>query len=114
MPRRPPCIDPRSRVLDVRLAELPVLLRLVDAFEKALAMLLLREMQVELDDPGAVAAEVAFQIQDRQVAVMPDALAVLLRVGDVLGPQDHRLKMPIRRVQAARGWCATGSRAAIR
>ena len=58
---------------DVRQPEFPVLFRLVDAFEKALALLLLREVEVEFYDARSVAVQVPFQIHDRAIPVVPDA-----------------------------------------
>lgn len=58
------------------------------AFEEALALLFRREVEEELDDAAAMVPEMALQVQDRTVAVMSDALAVLLRVQDVFSPQN--------------------------
>ena len=55
---------PEFALLNVGKAELPVLFLLIDAFEKALSLLLLREVQEELDDAGSIAVEVSFQIDN--------------------------------------------------
>ncbi len=60
-----PILFPEFPLLDVRQAEFPVLLRLVNAGQKALSLLVLREVQVELDDPGSIAVEMSLQILDR-------------------------------------------------
>src|SRR6202034_1139256 len=59
----------------VRLAEFPVLFRIVDAREEAPALLLLGEMQEELDDAGAVAVQVALESHDGLIALIPDGLS---------------------------------------
>src|SRR5664279_3860697 len=48
---------PEIPLLNIRQAEFPVLLRFIDPRQKALALLLLRQMQVELDDAGFVAEQ---------------------------------------------------------
>ena len=57
--------------LEVGQAELPVLLGLVDAVEEALALLLLREVQEELDDARAIAMEVVLVLDDGPIAPSP-------------------------------------------
>ena len=47
-------IIPERPFLNIRDTELPVLIRLLNPGEEAFALLLLRQMQVELDDAGAV------------------------------------------------------------
>jgi hypothetical protein len=59
-PRRPSCIASRTRAPRCRRAEFPVLVRVVDALEEALALLVLRQVQEELDDARAVAVQVVF------------------------------------------------------
>ena len=65
---------------DVRQAEFPVLVRLVDARQKTLSLFLFRQMEEELDDAGSVAVEVSLHIDDRTIAVVPDSLVAMQRV----------------------------------
>ena len=48
-------VFPVFSLLDVRVAELPVLLGIIDALQEALSLLLLRKVKKELDDAGPVA-----------------------------------------------------------
>src|SRR5665811_2473778 len=68
---------PEFSLLDIRNAEFPVLFRLVDAFEKALALLLLRQVEIELYDADSVAVEVSLQIHNRTKPIAPDCLLVV-------------------------------------
>src|ERR1019366_8052761 len=65
---------PKLPLRDIRSAEFPVLFRRIDAFEKALSLLLLREVQEELDDAGAVRVELSLQVHDRTIPVVPNRL----------------------------------------
>jgi len=51
-------------LLDVSEAEFPVLFRLVDALQKTLSLLFLREEEVD-NDARSVAVEVSFQTMER-------------------------------------------------
>ena len=73
---------PKFPLRDIRKTEFPVLVRLVDARQKALSLLLLREVEEELDDAGSVDVEVPLQIHDRTIPVVPDFLVVMRRVRD--------------------------------
>lgn len=73
---------------EVVVAELPVLVRVVDAGEQTLALLVLRQVQEELDDAGAVAVQVPLRIDDGTVAALPQRLALKGRVRQVLGCED--------------------------
>jgi hypothetical protein len=55
---------PEFSLGDVRAAEFPDLVRFVDARQKALSLLLFREEETELDDPGSVLVKVSLQIRD--------------------------------------------------
>ena len=81
---------PEFPLLDVRQAEFPVLFRLVDARQKALALLLLGEVEKELDDAGSVAVEVPLQIHDRTIPVVPDRLLVVRRVRQSFAAENLR------------------------
>ena len=67
-------VIPKLPLRDIRSAEFPVLFRRIDALEKALSLLLFREMQEELDDDGTVRVEVSLQVHDRTVPVVPNRL----------------------------------------
>ena len=47
-------------LVNVREAEFPVLVRLINAIEKALSLFVLRQVEKELDDPGAVTVKMLF------------------------------------------------------
>ena len=49
----------------------------VNPRQKALALLLLREMEEELDDAGAVDVQVSLEVHDRAIPVMPEFLVVM-------------------------------------
>ena len=57
-------ILPEFPLFYIRHAEFPILLRLVDACEESLSLLVLREVKEELDDAGSVVVEVSLQIHD--------------------------------------------------
>jgi len=65
-------LGPELALPEVCGAELPVILRVVDALDEALALLFLRQMQEELDDASAVEVQVVLEIDDRTVAALPD------------------------------------------
>src|SRR5512147_2492401 len=60
----PHVVLPELALFEVGAAEFPVLVGVVDAREEPLALLLLRQVQEELDDAGAVAVEVALEAGD--------------------------------------------------
>ena len=57
-------------------AEFPILLRLINAFEKSLSLLVLRQVQEKFDDAGAVAVEVLLQIYDGLIPLLPNGFLV--------------------------------------
>jgi hypothetical protein len=65
-------VFPVFALFDIGGAELPILLRLVDAGEKALALLVLGQVEEELDDARPIGMEMSFQIGDRTVAIVPE------------------------------------------
>jgi len=73
---------PEFPLRDVRETELPVLFRLVDTRQEALALLFLREMEVELHDASSVDMEMSLQIRDRTISVVPKLLVVGWHVRD--------------------------------
>ena len=82
---------PVLALLDVGEAEFPVLFRLVDAREKALALLLLGEVEEEFDDAGAVGVQMPLQTLDRAVTLAPEGLVVVRRFGERFAAQDLRM-----------------------
>ena len=79
---------PGFPLLDVVDAEFPVLLRLIDAAEEALALFFLGKMQEELDDPGAIAVKVVLQVHDGTIPVAPDGLLAEQFFWESLGIQN--------------------------
>ena len=56
--------------------------------QETLPLLLLREVQEELDDAGSVAVEMALQIRDRPIPLVPDRLVVVRRVREPFAAED--------------------------
>src|SRR5438552_9027688 len=81
---------PAAALVDVGHAEFPVLLGIVDAREKALALLLLRDVKKELEHARAVAVQVALEVSDRFVALLP-RVAFAASVGNAFAAQDLRV-----------------------
>src|SRR5579859_7386805 len=79
---------PESALLDIRGAEFPVLCRVIDAFEKSLALFILRQVEEEFHDSGAIGVEVPFQIVDGTIAVVPDGVLAVGRVRESFTVQD--------------------------
>src|SRR5664279_2898 len=82
---------PDLAFLDVGEAEFPVLVGIVDAFEEAFALLFLREVEKEFDDPGAVDPEMSFQVDDRPIPLLPDAVRVGRNIGQAFAAQNLRV-----------------------
>ena len=57
-------VVPEFALLQIRVAEFPIFLGVVDTFEKALALLLLRQVEKDFDDASSVDIEVLFEIVD--------------------------------------------------
>jgi len=74
-------LRPELALPDVCGAELPVLPRVVDALDEALALLLLRQLQEELDDACAVEVLVVLEIDDGTVAALQISCSRLLAGG---------------------------------
>ena len=69
-------MPPEFSLLDVREAEFPVLFRRIDAFEEALALLFLGEVQEALDDAGSIVVQVSLQVHDGAIPLAPDLLLI--------------------------------------
>jgi hypothetical protein len=63
---------PELTLLDVGRANLPILVGLIDPRQEALPLFLFREMEEYLDRDRAVDVQVAFEINDRPTAVVPE------------------------------------------
>ena len=55
---------PEFALLQIRVAEFPVFLGVVDTFEKAFALFFLRQVEKDFDDASPVDGEVLFKIVD--------------------------------------------------
>jgi hypothetical protein len=72
-------------------AELPVLFRLVDAREKSLPLLLVRQMQKDLDDLRAITMKVLLQVRDGFIPLLPNVLPVAQLRGKSLAAENLRM-----------------------
>jgi len=68
----PSCNASSISLVNIREAEFPVLVRIVNALEEALALFFLRQMEEDLDDPRAVPVEMLLQAGDGAVPLLPD------------------------------------------
>ena len=72
-------------------AELPVLVRLIDARQESLSLLFVRQVEKELDDLRAVAMKVLLQIANGVIPFDPDVFFVTLFLGQSLAAQKFRV-----------------------
>src|ERR1039457_1411674 len=63
-------------LVNVGEAEFPVLVRMIDALEESLALFFLRKVEKYFDDPRSVAIQVALQVHDGAIALLPDGFRV--------------------------------------
>src|ERR1035438_9171408 len=70
-------ILPVFPLVNVREAELPVLVRLINALQESLSLFVLRKMEEELKYPGAVTVEVFLQVHDGAIALLPKSFCIL-------------------------------------
>src|SRR5450759_1020607 len=82
---------PEFPLLDIREAELPVLVGRIDALEESLALFLFRKVQEELDDPRAVAVEMFLHVHDGAIALLPDGFLIRQPIRNTLGLQNLRM-----------------------
>src|ERR1017187_3208948 len=59
-------------LVDVREAEFPILVRLINATEESLSLLFLRKVEEYFDGPRSVTIKVAFQVHDGAIPLLPD------------------------------------------
>ena len=69
-------VVPRLALLDIGSTEFPVLVRIIDALDEALALFLARQMQEKLDDATTIAMQVALGVNDGAVAAFPELRVV--------------------------------------
>jgi len=62
--------------VNVREAEFPVLVRLINALAEALLLFVLRQVEGDLDDPGTVTVEMFLQVDDGTIPLLPNGLLV--------------------------------------
>ena len=84
-------VVPEFSLRNVGQAELPVLVGFVDAIKKALALFFLGQVQKELDDPRAVAAEMVLHVDDGSIALLPDRLLVEQLARQAFAAEDLRM-----------------------
>ena len=81
-------VFPVFPLVNVSRAELPVLVWLIDAREKSLPLLLVRQMQEYLDDLRAVAMKVLLQVRDGFIPLLPNVLLVAQLFGKPLAAEN--------------------------
>src|SRR5665648_335694 len=81
----------KRQLVNICKAELPVLLGRVDAITKAVRLLALRQMQEDLDSPGAVAMEMLLEVTDRAEPFIPEGLPVDQLTWEALVVKDLRV-----------------------
>ena len=67
---------PELSLLNVGKAEFPILIRLIDPLKKALSLLVFRQVEIEFDDPRAIAVQMFFQTHNGAKSALPDGLLV--------------------------------------
>jgi hypothetical protein len=81
---------PKPALLYVVRGELPIVIGEIDAPQEALALLLFREVEEELDDPESVPGQVPLPIVDRFIPTFPDMM--FARLGrKLLAEKDFRV-----------------------
>ena len=68
---------PVFSLVNVREAEFPVLVRLINALEKSLSLFVLRQVEEDLDDLGAVMVEMLLQVHDGMIPLFPNGLPLV-------------------------------------
>ena len=70
-------VFPELPFVNIRQTQLPVLLRIVDARQEPLPLLILREVQEHLDDARGVSVKVLLEVHNRTIPIVPFRLVVL-------------------------------------
>src|SRR5271157_5891777 len=78
-------------LVNVREAELPVFVSLINALEESLALLVLRQVKEELDDPGTVAVEMLLQVHNGTIPLLPNRLFVQQLIREPLAVKNLRM-----------------------
>jgi hypothetical protein len=84
-------ILPVASFVNIGQAEFPVPVRVVEPFEQAFPLFVLRKMKKDFDDLRAVAVEVFFHIHDGTIPVLPNMFFVQQFVGNSLGTEQLRM-----------------------
>ena len=64
--------SPELSLLNVGETEFPIFIWLIDALEKAPALLVFRQVEIEFDYSGAIAMQMFFQLDDGVISALPD------------------------------------------
>ena len=67
---------PELSLFNVAKTEFSVFVRLIDAFEEALALFVFREVEEKLDDSRSVSVQMVFQIHDGAIPFLPDRFLI--------------------------------------
>ena len=67
---------PVLSLLDVRLTEFPILVRLINTREKALSLFVFGQVEKEFHNPGSVTVEMLLQVHDGPIALLPNAFSL--------------------------------------
>jgi hypothetical protein len=65
--------------INLREAEVPVLVRLINVLEKPLPLFVLRKVEEELEDLGSVTVEMFLQVLEETIPFLPDGLLIQVR-----------------------------------
>jgi hypothetical protein len=78
-------------LVNIREAEFPVLVELINAFEESLPLFGLRQVKEDLDDPGAVPMEVILQVHYGTIPLLLNRLFVAQFFRKPLAAQNLRM-----------------------
>jgi len=82
---------PELPLVNVREAELPALVRLIDSLQEAFPLFAIREVEEDLDDPGSIAVEMVLQVDDGTIPLLPNGLRIDPLIGKAFAPEDFRM-----------------------
>jgi hypothetical protein len=78
-------------LVNVRGAELPVLVRLIDTLKESLPLFFVRKVEEYLDNPRAVTMKVLLQVHDGAIPLLPNDLLVAQFLGKPLAAKKLRM-----------------------